>query len=81
MCKITLKELGDRLGVDPDNLRYWITTGRLPAGEKIGRERVFTAREATSIRNWVAARKTFRGGMIQKSETQHHPSQPGKKHK
>ena len=51
---ITLKTLADQLGVDPSALRYLIRVGKIPSGQKIGRERVFMQREAAAIGHWLA---------------------------
>lgn len=59
---ITLKTLADHLGVGPNTLRYQISRGKLPAGQKLGRERIFMPAEATTIRNWVALWKKVREG-------------------
>ena len=52
---ITLKGLADRLGVDPSRVRYWISVGKVPAGQKVGRERVFTPSEAAAVEKWAVA--------------------------
>jgi hypothetical protein len=59
---ITTHELADRLGCHSDAIDYLVKTGRIPAGQRIGRTNVWTQKQAETIVRWWAERERVNAG-------------------
>ena len=63
---MTAGELAERLGVAMTHL-YWLTrSGKIPPGEKLGRERVYSKTEVDAIVSWYGQYRAAREGMVWK---------------
>jgi hypothetical protein len=54
---VTLRELADQIGADVRQLHYLIETGRIPAGERLGRSLTYTPDQADQICDWWQVRQ------------------------
>lgn len=57
---ITLRELAKHIRADVRQLHYLIETGRIPAGERIGKTLTYTPDQASQIAAWWDARKKLK---------------------
>jgi hypothetical protein len=63
---VTAGELAGRLGVAMTHL-YWLARcGKIPPGEKLGRERVYSRTQADAIATWYGHYQAARDGMAWK---------------
>jgi predicted site-specific integrase-resolvase len=63
---ITASELAKRLGVRMEHFRWLVRSGKIPPGEKLGKERVYSRDEAKSIAEWYGHYRAAREGMAWK---------------
>ena len=65
---VTAGELAETLGVAPTHL-YWLARcGKIPPGEKLGRERVYSLVQADAIVDWYSHYQAARDGMAWSDE-------------
>lgn len=63
---VTASELAGRLGVEMTHL-YWLARcGKIPPGERLGRERVYALDEAKAVEEWYGHYRAAREGMAWK---------------
>jgi excisionase family DNA binding protein len=65
---LTTHELADRLGVHTDAIEYMAKIGRIPAGQRVGRTKVWTEEQAGRIKRWWAERERINAGCCGKRE-------------
>jgi hypothetical protein len=63
---VAASELARRLGVRMEHFRWLVRCGKVPPGEKIGRERLYTRTEADAIADWYDHYRAAREGMAWK---------------
>jgi hypothetical protein len=54
---VTLRELADQIGADVRQLHYLIETGKIPAGERLGKAFIYTEPQARQIADWWQVRQ------------------------
>ena len=63
---VTAGELAARLGVPMEHFRWLARCGKIPPGERLGRERVYGRDKAESIEKWYGHYRAAREGMAWK---------------
>ena len=63
---VAASELAARLHIRMEHLRWLVRCGKVPPGEKIGRERVYSRAEADAIADWYGHYRAAREGMAWK---------------
>jgi hypothetical protein len=63
---MTAGELVGRLGVRMEHFRWLVRCGKVPPGEKLGKERLYTRSQADAIADWYGHYRAAREGMAWK---------------
>ena len=63
---VTAGELAARLGVAMPHLAWLRRSGKIPPGEKLGQERLYSRAEADAIADWYGHYRAAREGMERK---------------
>ena len=63
---VTVCELAARLGVATAHFRWLARCGKIPPGERLGRERVYSRDQAEAVEEWYGHYRAAREGMAWK---------------
>jgi DNA-binding transcriptional MerR regulator len=63
---VTAGELAQRLAVSAEHLRWLARSGKIPPGERLGKDRFYSRAEADDIAAWYGHYRAARDGMAWK---------------
>ena len=63
---VTASEVARKLAVPMDHFRWLARSGKIPPGEKLGKERLYSRDQVESIVEWYAHYRAAREGMAWK---------------
>ncbi len=73
---VTASELAERLAVPMEHFRWLARCGKIPPGERLGRERVYSRGQADAVAEWYGHYRAAREGMAWKPTQDGHGVAP-----